>query len=181
METKREHNKRIKTLLKKHKKLIGSILEPAKFEEPIALLKRQSGNVEFYEKIKGDKFVFTHSNKKQRFISLDKKYLCRFDYGKHQFLGYILDENYPIPITEKDPLIPVEEMGIVLDKTLHDRNKWEADVVKQKGNMYWKILIGLAILAIAAALAYQMVPPRPEQITTIIREVNQTIVPTILG
>ena len=61
---------RIKTLFKKHKKIIGNKKTLVEFKEPILMLERRNTRVEFYENVRDTEFKFEHSDGSMRRIPL---------------------------------------------------------------------------------------------------------------
>jgi hypothetical protein len=92
-----------------------------------------------------------------------------FEYGKNQFKGFVCHEDFPMPLPE-DPVLTTEMMGIVIEKTLNDMKKWKTEEWKAKTNFYWKVIIGIAILA-GMYILYKMLiekqPPTGQEVTTI--------------
>ena len=72
--------------------------------------------------------------------------LHSFDYGKgNKFKGYICHEDYPIPLPD-NPVLTAEVFQMAIDKTLNDIKKWRAKELQAKGDLVWKLLVGVAIV-----------------------------------
>lgn len=162
---------RINTLFKKHKSMIGDQKATAKFKEPILILMRNNKKAEFYENATIGKFEYTHSNGEDMYIQLNRHFLQTFPYGTSEFIGYICHEDYPYPMPH-DALITAEMKKIQEEKILNDYRKWTAEEWKAKGDLWWKILIGIAAILLAYALFRMLVPSTDG---TVERAVTETI------
>lgn len=160
-----------KILFKKKKRFIKEYKEMTAFSEPILILMRRNQKAEFYENATQGKFEFEHSDKTERYIILDTKYLQTFPYGKSTFKGYICHEDHPLPLPN-EPEVTSETIGIAIDKTLNDIKKWKAQEIKAKGELIWKIAIGIAII-IGMYILYTMFAP--QQTTQIVAETAKNI------
>lgn len=149
--------KRVKILLKKTKQALKTYKSMTSFKEPVLFLIRRSGRVEFHENAKKTLFDYTHSDGVARFIILHPSKILTFDYGRKTFRGYMAHEDHPLALPE-EPTITAEQMNITIEKTLNDVRKWKAEELKARGDMWWKIITGLAII-IALFVVYQMVKP----------------------
>ena len=127
--------KRIKILLKQHKGLWGKHQELAEFEEPVLMLMRNNRKIEWYDKATQGKFLYTHTDGKERAIELSPQFLHTFDYGKREFKGYICHEDYPTPLPEI-PIVTGEMYQMGIEKTLNDMKKWKADEARALGDMW---------------------------------------------
>lgn len=161
-----------RTLFKKYQKLFFAHQETAEFKEPILILMRRNNKAEFFENATQGEFTYQHSDGQERKIILTPKNMQTFDYGKKSFKGYICHEDYPLPLPE-DPILTVETIQIVIDKALNDLKKWKAEEQRAFGEMIFKILAGLALIAAIFVLYKMLVPEPPTQI--IINGLNQTI------
>ena len=137
--------RRIKNLLRKHKRFIGTYLDTVDFEEPIMMFARRSGKVEWYERATQGQFRFKHSEGDERFITLTSKKLMNFDYGKKTFKGYWCHEDYPTPLPE-EPVVTAEIFTIAQEKTLNSINKFEAQKLRATGDMWKKVLLAIAVI-----------------------------------
>lgn len=151
---------RINNLFKKQKSIIGTQQSIATFKEPVLILMRNNMKSEFYENATIGKFEYTHSNGEEMYITLDQHFQYTFDYAGRNFRGYICHENYPFPLPH-DPLITAELKKISDEKILNDYRKWLAEEWKAKGDLWWKVLGGIAICIGAYALFRLLVPSNP--------------------
>lgn len=174
-QTPKEQNKKIKNLFKKYKKTFGTYKSIAQFKEPICILMRTTNKADFYEDVKTGEFTFEHSDGKTRSILLTPKNIQTFDYGNSTFRGYVCHENFPLPLPQ-EPLATVEEINIVINKTLNDMKKWKAMERKALGDLFYKIAVGIAII-ILAIVAYKLVAPNnPAQTVQTVQQVAPTII-----
>lgn len=164
---KEEEKRRVRTeqdrrrvILKKYKGIIKKYYETTQFKEPLGILLRRTGRAEFHEDLSTSTFTFKHSDGEERTILLDSRQIHIFDYGDKTFRGYILHEDHPIPLPT-DPLITLEEMGTTIDKVLTDIKDWKIKELKSKGDLIWKILIGIALIILAYAM-YKMLAPQDQ-------------------
>lgn len=167
---------RARTLFKKHKKLIRSRQELTQFQEPVLFLIRRSRKVEFYENSTSGEFEYEHSDGDRRHIQLATQYQVTFDYADKNFRGYICHEDFPTPLPF-DPVLTTELYEISIDKVLNDMKKWKAEELKARGELWFKILLGLAIL-VAAYTLYQMLSKSPTPLGN--QTINQTANTTII-
>lgn len=136
---------RIKVLFKKHQSFFKKIKKLADFKEPVALLIRKSGLVEFYEDVNAGDWRIEHSDGSTRVISMHKSKLVNFDYGPNTFRGYICHEDSPAPITDA-PVTIGQSFTISYDKSLHDQKTWSAKMRQATGDLVWKIALGIAVI-----------------------------------
>lgn len=168
-----EEIKRIRTLLKKHKKFMGSRKKLAKFKQPVVLLMRRGNTVEFFENAKKNEFEFEHSDGHTRSIILNPAHQKSFDYGADTFSGYILHEDIPVPLPEQ-PLITTEMVGILVEKTLADIRKWKAEEWKARGKFIWYIAGGIALIILAYAMYGLFMPQHAATTAAKVAEVINT-------
>lgn len=156
----KQRNQRLNALFKKHKGLIFKYKRTVNFKEPVALLLRRTGTIEFYEQVNQSEFQFEHTDGKEYKIYLAPRYLHTFEYGNTTFKGYILHEDsaYPLPT---DPIHSTQMINAVIDKTLNDIKSWKAKELEAKGKLWWSILIGIAIIGLVYVLYKLMVPTPP--------------------
>ena len=136
--------KRIKILLKHYDGRFKSYQDMANFQEPVVFLIKNN-KVEFFDNATTGAFQFEHSNGSRRVINLGPEHLKTFDYGKRTFKGYIIDENTPTPLPEK-PKVTAEQFQWAVDKTHHDIMNHRAKELSARGDMWWKILVGIAAI-----------------------------------
>lgn len=173
--------KQRKLLFKKTKNLLRAHISLVEFDEPVGILLRRNRRAEFYEGLKKGKFSFRHSDGTERFIMLDPRYLQIMPYGMKStgMAGYIMHEDFPTPIPE-DPVLTIEQSGEALEKVMNDVRDLRAKEYRAKGEMWWKILLGVAILG-AVYVLYGMLVDKgapPVQVTV---PVVQNITATVLG
>lgn len=142
---KQSRAKRIKILLKSYEGRFKSYQEMANFKEPVMLLMRNTRKTEFYDNVTSGWFSFTHTDGSGRNIKLSPEFLQTFDYGKRTFKGYICHEDYPTPLPER-PIVTAEQFQWAIDKTQNDLQNWKAKELGARGDMWYKILIGIAII-----------------------------------
>lgn len=145
---------RIKELMRKRKKFMSQYYDVAPFKEPVLFFERRSGDVEFYENVTSGLFEYDHSDGEKRFQIINPKSQRKFGFGNRAFRGYYSHEDYPISGLP-DPLLTAEQVNIIVEKSLNDMKKWKAQELKAKGDLWWKILAGVAVIILAAA-AYAM-------------------------
>ena len=101
IQKKQSRAKRTKILLKQfEKKFEGDYLGMANFKEPVIMLIRRTKKVEWYDDANVGYFTFAHTDGTKREVKLDQEFLLTFDYGKRQFRGYIIHEDFPTPLPE---------------------------------------------------------------------------------
>lgn len=146
----------------------------AEFDEPIMILMKNSGKVEFYENATGGKFIFQHSSGEERFIILDQRFMNNFDYGGNSFRGYVCHEDFPTPLPE-NPIVTTELVAIMYEKVLNDIKKWKVEEEKAKA---LKIKSWAILLAVAGGifLLWIILKPTPQQVAD---AVNTTINATL--
>ena len=178
--------KKINILYKKYKKSWRKYQEMANFKEPIIQLIKNN-KVEFYEDATSGNFYFDHSDGSKRKVKLDPEFQLTFDYGKRNFKGYIVHENYPTPLPEK-PIITAEQYQWGIDKTQQDQLNHQEKQIKARGDMWYKIFIGIAVIIVALALANMFgldiigsfFNRTPEQVTTVVAN-NTPITPATVS
>lgn len=155
---KQSQAKRIKILLKTYeKKFKGDYQDMANFNEPVLFLMRNTRRTEFYDKATTGWFQFEHTDGTMRRIKLNPEFLQTFDYGKRTFKGYICHEDHPTPLPEK-PVVTAEQFQWAIDKTQQDLLDHKAKEYSARGEMWWKILLGIGVLVVLFALAKMIVP-----------------------
>ena len=154
---KQSRAKKIKILLKSYDKRMGSYLEMANFKEPVMFLMRNTRKTEFFDDVTTGWFQFEHTDGSSRRIKISPEFLQTFDYGKNTFKGYICHEDYPTPLPEK-PVVTAEQFQWAIDKTQQDLLNHKAKEYDARGNMWYKIAIGIAIIIGVIAFAKLLVP-----------------------
>lgn len=168
---------KINKLLIKKKKLFQNKTTTIPFKEPTLFLIKKDRTVEFYEKATSGTFKYEHSDGEEREIILDPRYKLHFPMGDQTFTGYILHEDNPIPLPQ-DPVLTSEIYNISIDKTLNDIKKWKATEYTAKGNMIWKIALGICAIIGMYILYTIFAPPPTPEITQIIQHTqNLTTIP----
>lgn len=157
--TTKETNNKINTIFMKEKGRIFTKQKLAVFKEPVALLMRKTGMVEFYENVKGDELAFEDANGHDLAIALSPEFLQTFEYAGTTFKGYICYEEEAFPLPQK-PIVYAELMQSLLYKTLHDIRDWRAKVLDARAGLIWKILLGVAII-IGAIGMYKLLVGNP--------------------
>jgi hypothetical protein len=151
---------RIKNLFIKHKAFLRTKYGTMQFKEPVMLFERRSGEVEFYEKVTVGLFDYRHSDGSQRFIILTPQRQKRFGFGDKQFKGYYCHEDFPLPLP-MDAFLTTEQLNIAIEKALTEIKQWESKTIKARGDIIWKVLIGIAVIIAAYALFRLLVPAAP--------------------
>lgn len=179
----KDEAKRIKTLIQKQKGFITDKKTIKQFKEPIMFFMRQTGHVEFYENVRKTRFEYEHSNGENRYILLHPQKLLTFDYGNNTFKEYICYEEKGTPYPD-NPTLEASHLNITLEKTLHDMQKWRAEVLKAKGKIVWYALGGIAVIILAYAMYVLLNPtPPPTPVVQVLNEGAKTVARnvTILG
>lgn len=152
---------RIRNLLIKQKRLLGSIKKIVPLKEPVVILHRRSGRVEYHEDASAGRFVFTHSNGQQRYIELRPSDLETHDYYGNYFRAYDVHEDRPFAGWE-EPIVDSEQVKKVTDAMNLTREKYEAQLLGKKNRRVWiwfvAPAVALAIGAIGVGLALQFIP-----------------------
>ena len=152
--------KKSEVLFKKHKALMKEYYRFVPFKEPMMFFIRRTGKVEMYENVTLGRFCFTHSNKEERYIIIDRNQL-ELKVGDKKFKCYITHEDFPFPLPET-PLLTTEMFDVTIDKTLHDRKDWEEKTLKARADLIWKFAIGIAVVIGAYALFRMVIPQHPD-------------------
>lgn len=149
--------KRVKSLLQKHKKLMGEKQALTDFKEPVLDLHRRNGDIETYEHATAGKFLFTHSNGKERYIELRPSDQGVRDYAGRKIRWYTAHEDRPFAGFE-DPIVDGESVMLGYEKTKATDLKYQERIqsLKNKAKMTWVWII-LAILG-GFALTALLVP-----------------------
>lgn len=177
---------RKRMLFKKKKGIFKEYYDTREFKEPILILMRRTQNAEFFEKATQGEFEYEHSDGTTRRIMLNSKYLQSFPYGKRTFKGYICHEDAPLPLPN-EPEVSVETMGIAIDKTLNDIKKWTTQEIKAKGQLVWKIALGIMGILGVYILYKMLVPANAGNTATEVQVIKDTTItltnltPTVIG
>lgn len=138
--------KRVKSLLQKQKKLLGTKRSLTQFDEPVLFLVRRDGKMDIFEKATAGKFVYEHSTGKPRFIELRPSDQITFDYGDRKVRGYIAHEDRPFAGFE-EPVVDSETVMLGYEKTKATDLKYQEKIesLKNKAKMTWVwIVLGIA-------------------------------------
>jgi len=144
---------RVRTLLQKHKGLLKSKEALTDFKEPVLDLYRRNGQIETYENATAGKFVFTHSNGKERYIELRPSDQCTRDYGGKKIRWYPAHEDRPFAGWE-NPIVDGESVQLGYEKTKATDLKYQERIARlqNKAKLTWVwIVIGIA-LAVAIVM-----------------------------
>lgn len=162
---------RIDQLFLKYKKWFKETYETKDFKSPVMFFEKRSGEVEFYENVTTGLFEYKHSDGTTRFIIIIPSKQKKFGFANKTFKGYWCHEDYPLPLPE-DPFLTVEQLNIAVEKALADVKEWKAKELKAKGDWWWKIGAGIALVIAAYTLFRLLVPQAPDE--QIIRHVYET-------
>ena len=143
---------KINHLFMKQKGIIGTYQKLADFKQPALILMRNGKRGEFYENATTGRFEYTHSNGEDMHIDLNRHFIQTLDYADREVQIYFCHEDYPFPLPH-EPIITAEMKKLSDEKILNDYRKWTAEEYKAKGDMWWKILIGIA----ACGLVYMLI------------------------
>ena len=143
--------------MKNYKGKFKEYQDLANFQEPVMMFMRNSRKVEFYENVTTGFFHYTHTDGTVRKIKISPEFMHTFDYGKNNFKGYICHEDHPTPLPEK-PVVTAEQFQWAIDKTQQDLMNHREKELTAKGDMWYKILIGIAIVIGVLAFAKMIVP-----------------------
>lgn len=168
--------KKINTLLQMQKGMLGRQQRLVNFKQPCLMLLRNNKKAEWYENATIGKFEYTHSNGEDMYITLNRHFLQTLDYAGKEIQIYICHEDYPFPLPH-EPLITAELKKISDEKILNDYRKWLAEELKAKGDMWWKILLGIAIIGGVYVLYRMLTPATP--VTPVETEVINNTVDTL--
>lgn len=151
-----KQKKRLETLILKKKATLGTIQGLTNFKEPVGFLIRRNREIEFYENLTGDRFNYEHSNGEERYIELSINQL-EFPYAGKKVRTYIMQEDnrYPLP---NQPILEAERIEIAIEKVSNDFKKWSAKEWEAKGDYWWKIALGIAVVIGVYVLAKLVLP-----------------------
>lgn len=147
---------RVRTLLQKHKGLMKNKEALTDFKEPVLDLVRRSGQIETYENATAGKFIFTHSNGKERFIELRPSDQYTRDYAGKKIRWYTAHEDRPFAGFE-DPIVDGESVMLGYEKTKATDLKYQERIerLKNRGKMTWVwIILGIALAIGIVIFAY---------------------------
>lgn len=148
---KKAQSERIKVLLRRHKKLIGTEAKTANFEG-ITLLLAKNGNypAEIHHKVTPGDFEFTHTDGSKRFITLGRDYIY-MEYGNKTIPIYICHEDYPVPLTKMmDPVIATDTTALVQEKTVQELQGLKKGINRQKAEAIKEYAKAAAIIGLVA-------------------------------
>lgn len=166
--------KRIDNMLLKVKSNIGTIQKLANFKQPAMILMRNNKRAEFYENATTGKFAYTHSDGEDMEITLDRHFIVTLQYAGKDLDIYFCHEDYPFPLPHS-PIVTAKMIKLVIEKTVNDYRKWTAEEFKAKGDMWWKILLGIAAVIIAYGIIKLLLPSNPQAAAVATEVVNTTI------
>lgn len=156
-EIKESKAKKRKTILKKFKGIVKEHEKTADFKEPIAILLRRTGRAEWYEDVTQGMFKFKHTCGEERYIVITPENKFTFDYGKKEFRGYLLHEDFPSPLPET-PLLTTEVFALAIDKTKETVKEWKAKELRAKSKLMEQIAVILMIIIGGIILAQLIMP-----------------------
>lgn len=165
---------RIDILLKKQKTKLGEVQALAKFKQPCMILMRNNKRAEYYENATTGKFAYTHSDGEEMEITLDRHFIQTLPYAGKDIDIYFCHEDYPFPLPHP-PLITAKMFKLVTEKILNDYRKWIAEEFKAKGDMWWKILIGIAAILLAYGVIKLLLPSNPPAAQAATEIINTTV------
>ena len=144
--------KKLNDLFAKHKGWLGKRQSLVSFKEPVVILMRNHMIDEFYENATKGKMSYVHSNGETQYIILDPRYIRSLPYAGKVIRYYLCHEDYPLPLPES-PALSAEKFNMAIERISTIEKEWKAKEFKMKGEMWWKIFGGIAMLIGAIALA----------------------------
>lgn len=189
LKEKKSKARRIRTLIKRQKKLFKTIDATTDFKEPVLFFIRTNGRVELYENATSGYFEYAPTNaekgSKMMKIMLDPAKQQIMDYGTKSFRCYFHREGDAVSYPHI-PLLDVEAYNISQQKTLNDLIKHEATKIKAQAiklkSIAWIVAALLAGLALWGMLAPQTMPwNQPEQVVRVIENTAPTVLGGIVG
>lgn len=148
---------RVRGLLMKQKKFLGTIKKIIPLKEPVLMLHRRTGRVEYHEDATAGAFPFTHSNGERRFIVLRPSDLEVHDYFGNTFKCYDCHEDRPFAGWE-NPVVDGESFMRGMEMSKQARMKYEESLMVQKRKMIWAWFLGIVVLVLGIALAITLIP-----------------------
>lgn len=152
--------KRIRMLLKKNNAVFGSKRALTDFKEPVAFLRRRSGETEVFEDASKGSLIFKHSDGKTREIYLEPSTQGTMDYGKRKFKYYFCHEDYPLPLPE-NPLVTVDTINAIVEKSNMDMKKLseKLETIKMKTikMVLWFAVLGAIIFILWKVHAFEKI------------------------
>lgn len=141
---------RIRMLIAKQKGFWRAKKKLTSFNEPVLFLTRRSGKIDFYENASSGKFVFEHSDGKQRYIELRPSDQGTLNYGDKQVRCYQAHEDRPFSGYE-NPINDTESVALSMEKIKKTDLKYQERLASlaNKGKLTWVWII----LGIAGAIA----------------------------
>lgn len=172
--------RRINNLFNKYEKWKKVKYETEPFKEPIMEFARRSGDVEFYENATAGMFKYTHSDGTERFIILNPSKKLKFGFADKMYRGYWCHEDFPVALPDI-PSTTAEQVNIVVEKSIYDIKEFETKALKARGEMWWKIALGVAVIIVAIALFVMLKPAKAPDVIQVIQPTVETAGATILG
>lgn len=139
-----------KELLKKTKKFTSG-------KEPYLWLIRRSGHMQSFENATAGRFDFVHSDGNTRYIELTPSKLLHFDLPDRTAKVYVCHEDFPTPLTE-DPVVTTEQIGISMEKTMADYNKFKLKEAQAISSGKIKVFLAIGGMVCLIALGITIVP-----------------------
>lgn len=155
-EVKYSKARKVRSLLQKQKGLIKSKQSLTNFEEPVLFLSRRNGITDIFEKATAGRFLFEHSNGRQRFIDLRPSDQQTFPYGDKRVRSYFAHEDRPFAGWD-DPVVDSESVMLGYEKTKATDLKYQERIerLKNAGKLTWLwILLGIGGFIVIVAFAY---------------------------
>lgn len=151
----KEDPRELNSLFEKYKSIMRTHHESVPFKEPILILIRRNKKIDFIEDVPETIHKYEHSDGSKRYILLDTRDILTFPYGGKEFRGYICHEDSPLPLPT-DAIITTETMNMIIEKTLNTMKDLEAKIEEAKGNKYYNVLIGIAVIIAVIAVGWLM-------------------------
>lgn len=164
---------KVRSLLMKEKGLIQTHQKLTDFQEPVLDLHRRNGQIETFEKATAGKFIFTHSNGKERYIELRPSDQETRDYAGRKVRWYTCHEDRPFAGWD-NPIVDGETVMLGYEKTKATDLKYQQALerLKNAGKLTWVwIILGIAGAIAIVAFAY-MTWIQPAQTAKMIAEAN---------
>jgi len=147
---------KIKTLIKKNKGIFKDKESMVSFKEPVLMLMRRSRNVEIFEDASKGKFIFKHSDGKNREIYLEPSSQVSMDYARRKVRMYWCHEDFPLPLPE-NPLLTAETVNMIVEQSMIDTKRLDernAEIRMKNVKMFLMMLFGI----IGAIILWKFAP-----------------------